>query len=140
MTKHQTGAKNGAWKGGRSIASNGYVLIRVGQGHHLADVRGYAYEHRIVAERMLGRRLQPGEQVHHRDHDKTNNEPGNLEVLASIAEHRVLHRSEVSHRRMPTEANRAIQCACGCGAAIDEFDRWGRRRRFVSGHNGRATA
>lgn len=43
------------WKGGRSIASNGYVLVRVGKKHHLADVRGYAYEHRIVAEQKLGR-------------------------------------------------------------------------------------
>lgn len=85
MTKHQTGAKNGMWKGGRSIASNGYVLLRVGVDHHLADVRGYAYEHRVVAEQMLGRRLRRGEQVHHRDHDKTNNAPENLEVLSTAA-------------------------------------------------------
>lgn len=59
----QARALNPNWKGGRSIASNGYVLIKVGTGHHLADVRGYAYEHRLVAERKLGRRLlrMPGE-------------------------------------------------------------------------------
>jgi hypothetical protein len=140
MTKHQTGPKNGQWKGGRSVASNGYVLIRVGIGHHLADVRGYAYEHRLVAEQMLGRRLRPGEQVHHRDENKENNAPGNLEVVASLAEHRLRHRSAASSRRLPSEANHAVECACGCGAQIDAFDRWGRRRRFVSGHNGRALA
>lgn len=42
------------WKGGRSIASNGYMLVRVGLSHHLADVRGYAYEHRLVAEQKIG--------------------------------------------------------------------------------------
>jgi hypothetical protein len=47
------GPKNGFWKGGKSIASNGYMLIRVGVNHHLSDVRGYAYEHRLVAEQKI---------------------------------------------------------------------------------------
>jgi hypothetical protein len=50
MTIHQTGPKNGMWRGGKSLASNGYILIRVGNDHPLADVRGYAYEHRLVAQ------------------------------------------------------------------------------------------
>lgn len=54
MAKWNTGEKNGLWKGGRSVASNGYVLIRVGVDHPLADVRGYAYEHRVVAEQKKG--------------------------------------------------------------------------------------
>jgi hypothetical protein len=95
MSEHQTGSRNGMWKGGRVIASNGYVLIRVGISHHLADVRGYAYEHRLVAEQMLGRQLQPGEQVHHKDENKTNNLPENLEVI-SHAEHGTRHRNEIT--------------------------------------------
>src|SRR5205809_93254 len=35
----------------------GYILLFVGKDHHLADVRGYAYEHRIVAEQAIGRQL-----------------------------------------------------------------------------------
>lgn len=58
--------RNHNYKGG-SIASNGYKLIFVGKQHHLADIRGYAYEHRINAEKKIGRRLRPGEQVHHLD-------------------------------------------------------------------------
>ena len=50
----QFGEVNGQWKGGRTVASNGYILIRVGKEHHLADVRGYAYEHRLIAETKLG--------------------------------------------------------------------------------------
>lgn len=47
------------WQGG-TTTDQGYMLIYVGKHHHLADVRGYAYEHRLVAEQMLGRRLEPG--------------------------------------------------------------------------------
>jgi len=28
-------------------------------------------------------------------------------------------------------------CACGCGQNIGEFDKYGRKHNFVSGHNGR---
>ncbi len=93
MSKHQTGSKNGQWKGGRTVASNGYVLIRVGKDHHLADIRGYAYEHRIVAEKILGRKLNKGEQVHHKDGNRTNNDSSNLEVMRDAKSHHRLHRS-----------------------------------------------
>lgn len=131
----QFGPQNGQWKGGRSVASNGYVLLRVGVGHHLADVRGYAYEHRIVAEKKIGRRLLPSEQVHHIDGDKKNNSPDNLDVLQSIAEHRSHHRSSGRVLRLPGEENQTIACACGCGAVFKRFDSSGRPRAFVTGHN-----
>lgn len=134
MAKWNTGQKNGLWKGGRTQASNGYVLIRVGTGHHLADIRGYAYEHRLVAEQKLGRRLLDGEQVHHINGIKNDNRPENLEVVPSMAHHRVLHR-KTSGRRLPNEPNPLIVCACGCGEEIHKFDDSGRPRQFVSGHN-----
>lgn len=134
-------AKHGTnWRGGRSVASNGYVLVHVGKAHPLADVRGYAYEHRLVAERTLGRSLRAGEIVHHRDGDKQNNAPENLEVLPSIAHHRVEHRRSGRARRLPGEENPRVPCACGCGAEFDRFDAEGRPRRFVSGHNAVARA
>lgn len=46
--------------------------------------------HRAVAEQMLGRPLQKGEIVHHRDGDKWNNDPSNLEVMTQ-AEHARIH-------------------------------------------------
>lgn len=132
------GDRNPNWRGGRVLASNGYVLIRVGKDHHLADVRGYAYEHRLVAEQKLGRRLVEGEIVHHIDHDKTNNAPENLEVVADVAAHRLEHRGPDGDRlRMPNEPNRMIFCGCGCGEEFPMFDGSGRPRRFVTGHNGR---
>lgn len=48
--------------------------------------RAGRHEHRLVAERALGRGLRPGEIVHHIDGDKRNNEPGNLQVMTQ-AEH-----------------------------------------------------
>lgn len=59
--------------------SNGYRFIYSpdrGQKH------AYAAEHRLVAERaILGRALNPGEVVHHKNGLRTDNRPENLEVL-----------------------------------------------------------
>ena len=52
--------------------------------------------HRVVAEEMLGRALLPGEIVHHKDGDKWNNAPENLEVMTQ-AEHARIHCIERWH-------------------------------------------
>ena len=135
MAKWNTGTKNGFWKGGRSVASSGYVLIRVGVDHHLADKRGYAYEHRLVAEEKIGRRLVSGEQVHHINGNKQDNRAENLEVTASLAHHRVHHRTPGRGLRMPGEGNPVIACACGCGRLLNHYDSSGRPRSFITGHN-----
>jgi hypothetical protein len=128
------GPKNGFWKGGKSIASNGYVLIRVGVNHHLSDVRGYAYEHRLVAEQKIGRRLINGEIVHHKNGDKKDNRPCNLEVVTGNWDHYVKHRSRTD-LRFPDEENPIVECECGCGETFRKYDAGNRPRRFVSGHN-----
>lgn len=55
--------------GSRVVETNGYVRI-VGAG----------YEHRVVMERYLGRRLRDGENVHHRNGVRTDNRIENLEL------------------------------------------------------------
>lgn len=49
------------------------------------------HEHRAVAENKIGRPLKKGEVVHHIDGDYRNNDPDNLMVLPSQAEHCKIH-------------------------------------------------
>jgi hypothetical protein len=72
-----TGSDHFHWKGGRSIDRYGYMLILTKKGNK----RRYVKEHRIVAEKMLGRKLKRNEDVHHKNGIKTDNRPENLEVL-----------------------------------------------------------
>lgn len=129
-----TGKRNPNWRGGRTVASNGYVLVRR-PGHRLADVRGYVYEHRLVAEEQLGHRLQPGEEVHHINGIKHDNRPENLQVVPSKLAHGEQHRKRRSGRRRHGEQNPLVSCACGCGTEFLKFDSGGRPRLYVSGHN-----
>ena len=39
------------------------------------------HQHRVIAEQIIGRKLKKGEIVHHKDHNKKNNHPSNLEVM-----------------------------------------------------------
>lgn len=51
------------------------------------------YEHRVIMARLLGRPLLRREVVHHRDGDKQNNDPANLE-LTNPTDHGVYHHSK----------------------------------------------
>jgi transposase len=79
--------KNYFWKGGRKLDDDGYVLVK-SPGHPFADAGGYVREHRLVMEEKLGRFLAPHEVVHHKKpQDKQNNDPDNLELFQSNADH-----------------------------------------------------
>ena len=77
---HARGEKNARWNGGRWTHPDGYIGIAVPVGHHLRQAHGYAFEHQLVAEEILGRRLLPNEVVHHRNGRRDDNRPENLEV------------------------------------------------------------
>jgi len=49
------------------------------------------YYHRAVAEWHLGRPLEPGEVVHHRDENMQDDHPDNLMVLPDQRAHMLLH-------------------------------------------------
>lgn len=69
---------NPHWKGGlsyRGKSPNRYAVL-------LVDGK-YIPEPRLIAERLIGRKLHPRERVYHRDLDITNNAPANLVVVTA---------------------------------------------------------
>lgn len=63
----------------------------VSHGEYILEKDGF--QHRIVAENMIGRKLLPDEVVHHIDGDRSNNSPDNL-VVMTRSEHCRLHVSK----------------------------------------------
>lgn len=65
---------------------------RLGTGEGKSYEKTYGrHTHRVVAEQKLGRSLLKGEIVHHIDEDKRNNDPSNLMIFSSQAEHARWH-------------------------------------------------
>lgn len=84
------------WKGGRNVTGHGYVQIRLAGG-------GRQYEHILVAERALGRKLRffgvghpDNEVVHHVDGNKQNNSGSNLLICTHQYHTELHHRLEQS--------------------------------------------
>lgn len=82
----QAGPNNPFWRGGRVVDKDGYILVKC-DAHPHCDRHGYVREHRLVMEQTLGRYLTPQEVVHHRDGNKANNAPENLEMYGSNGQH-----------------------------------------------------
>lgn len=84
------GDKATNWKGGRITDIYGY--IRIYSPNHPNNVNGYVLEHRLVAEKSLGRLLSRFEIVHHINQVKTDNRPKNLYLFANKNEHQKFHK------------------------------------------------
>ncbi len=82
----QEGPNNPAWKGGERLDKSGYVLV-YSPSHPQRDRHNLVRKHRLAMEAVLGRYLLPTEVVHHKDDNRSNNDPDNLELFASNGEH-----------------------------------------------------
>lgn len=85
------GPDNPNWKGGPSMGQ-GYVYVRH-PGHPRAKKDGRVKRADLVMEQKLGRPLLPGEVVHHKDKDRANDSPENLELMTR-SEHQRMHVAE----------------------------------------------
>lgn len=81
------GERHPEWKGGRQIDADGYVLVWTPPGTPGRRGSGYILEHRMLAERRLGRHLKRSEVVHHVNGDKQDNRLENLVVFENNANH-----------------------------------------------------
>jgi hypothetical protein len=90
----RSGPEHHNWQGGTHRHSDGYVNAYAPEhpsvAHREAGHR-YVLQHRLVMEEVLGRFLQPDEDVHHINGVKDDNRPENLE-LTNRSEHRRHHR------------------------------------------------
>lgn len=72
-----------------TVAESGYVMEWCPT--HPKASQGVYFQHRLVMECTLGRFLDKREIVHHRDRDRTNNDPDNLMLGSNHSEHMRLH-------------------------------------------------
>jgi len=89
------------WKGGRRIKkqkNTTYIKILMPE-HPKSDCDGCVFEHILVVEKCLGEYLSDGAVVHHMDFNGINNEPDNLIVFSSSAEHTKFHETIKRHAK-----------------------------------------
>lgn len=83
-SKWKSGKDAPNWRGGRGITPGGYIKVKIKEDNpyfSMAWDGGYIFEHRLVMARQLGRCLLSEETVHHRNKNRKDNRPENLEIL-----------------------------------------------------------
>ncbi len=75
---------------GNGKKNSGAALRGTGNGNGYTRSKQRQFEHRLVMERSLGRKLLKHEAVHHKDGNRKNNRLSNLQIV-NRAEHMFIH-------------------------------------------------
>ena len=94
-----SGPLNHSWRGGRVTARGGYIKVWIAPNE-------YRWEHRLILEKQLGRKLAKNELPHHRNSIPGDNRPENLKLVTTNT-----HRQE----HIITSWSRKYDCCQGCG-------------------------
>lgn len=101
------------WKGGKYKDKRGYVLIYK-PNHPDVQKTGYMFEHRIVMEKHLGRRLTKDERVHHINGKREDNRIENLQLFNNESEHtKQYHLDSLPHPPVPKRGDYLNCDYCG---------------------------
>jgi hypothetical protein len=103
----------------------GYMYCRTEPPHPKRNAKGLYPLHRVLMENKIGRLLDSGEVVHHRDENKSNDSIDNLELLTN-SDHSRHHAPKVD----------PIECVCHCGKrfTVKPNDYRKRMRQSQTGH------
>lgn len=109
LRNHPAGENNPRWGGGSYVAVDGYRYLRISCENGRTR---YRLEHRVIMERLLGRRLHRREHVHHKNGVKTDNRIENLEVLMD-SQHALLHQYHAPSRLTVAQQDQIRQLHAG---------------------------
>jgi hypothetical protein len=75
--------RKGLAEGNERVSHAGYIEVYT-PFHPRARKNGYVFKHILVMEKELGRYISIEEEIHHKDENKQNNDPSNLEIIDKV--------------------------------------------------------
>lgn len=91
--EHCSGPNHHSYAGNKILDRDGYVKVYIGCG------KKRAYEHRVIAESILGRKLKRNEVVHHINGVKTDNRNCNLLICSASFHDWLRNRMALTYQR-----------------------------------------